>query len=30
VFYQASFSGIKFLWPPYGKFATKYLDFLTK
>lgn len=30
VFYQASFSAIKFLWPPYGKFATKYLDFLTK
>ena len=30
VFYQASFSAMKFLWPPYGKFATKYLDFLTK
>jgi coniferyl-aldehyde dehydrogenase len=30
VFYQASFSAVKFLWPPYGKFATKYLDFLTK
>ncbi|WP_297573322.1 coniferyl aldehyde dehydrogenase [uncultured Deefgea sp.] len=30
VFYQAPFSGIKLLWPPYGKFATKYLDFLTK
>ena len=30
VFYQAPFSAIKFLWPPYGKFATKYLDFLTK
>lgn len=30
VFYQASFSAIKFLWPPYGKFATKYLDFLTR
>ena len=28
--YQAPFSAIKFLWPPYGKFATKYLDFLTK
>jgi len=24
------FSAIKFLWPPYGKFATKYLDFLTR
>ena len=30
VFYQASFSAIKFLWPPYGKFATKYLNFLTR
>ena len=30
VFYQAWFSAVKFLWPPYGKFATKYLDFLTK
>ena len=30
VFYQASFSAVKFLWPPYGKFASKYLDFLTK
>ena len=30
VFYQASFSAIKFMWPPYGKFASKYLDFLTR
>ena len=30
VFYQAPFSAVKFLWPPYGKFATKYLDFLTQ
>jgi coniferyl-aldehyde dehydrogenase len=30
VMYQASFSALKFMWPPYGKFATKYLDFLTK
>lgn len=30
VFYQAAFSAIKFMWPPYQKFATKYLDFLTK
>jgi coniferyl-aldehyde dehydrogenase len=30
VFYQASFSAVKFLWPPYGEFATKYLNFLTR
>lgn len=30
VFYQAPFSAIKFLWPPYGKFATTYLEFLTR
>ena len=30
VFYQAPFSAVKFLWPPYGTFATRYLDFLTK
>ncbi len=30
VFYQAGFSALKFLWPPYGKFATKYLDFFTR
>lgn len=30
VFYQASFSSIMFLWPPYGKFATRMLNFLTK
>jgi coniferyl-aldehyde dehydrogenase len=30
VFYQAPFSAVKFLWPPYGNFATKYLNFLTK
>jgi coniferyl-aldehyde dehydrogenase len=30
VFYQAPFSAIKFLWPPYGKFATRYLEFLTR
>jgi coniferyl-aldehyde dehydrogenase len=30
VMYQASFSALKFMWPPYGNFATKYLDFLTK
>ena len=30
VFYQAPFSAVKFLWPPYGKFATKYLNFLSK
>jgi coniferyl-aldehyde dehydrogenase len=30
VFYQAPFSAIKFLWPPYGTFATRYLNFLTR
>ncbi len=30
VFYQAPFSAVKLLHPPYGKFASKYLDFLTK
>ncbi|QDL52713.1 coniferyl aldehyde dehydrogenase [Rhodoferax aquaticus] len=30
VFYQAPFSAVKLLWPPYGKFANTYLDFLTK
>jgi coniferyl-aldehyde dehydrogenase len=30
VFYQARWSAIKLLWPPYGKFATKYLAFLTR
>ncbi|MDO8248978.1 MAG: coniferyl aldehyde dehydrogenase [Rhodoferax sp.] len=30
VFYQARWSALKFMWPPYGKFASKYLDFLTK
>ena len=30
VFYQAYWSAVKFLWPPYGKLATRYLDYLTK
>ncbi len=30
VFYQAPFSAIKLLYPPYGNFASKYLNFLTK
>ena len=30
VFHQAWFSAIKFMWPPYGKFATTYLNFITK
>ena len=30
VFYQARFSSMKFLWPPYGKFADRVLAFLTK
>ncbi|WP_374295837.1 coniferyl aldehyde dehydrogenase [Acinetobacter sp.] len=30
VFYQAGFSSMKFLAPPYGNFATRMLNFLTK
>ena len=30
VFYQARFSSLKFLWPPYGKFADRMLAFLSK
>lgn len=30
VFYQARFSSMKFLMPPYGNFATKTLNFLAK
>ena len=30
VFYQAGFSAMKFLRPPYGKFATKAYDLLTR
>ena len=30
VFYQARFSTLKFLMPPYGKFADRVLAFLTK
>lgn len=30
VFYQARWSAVKFLWPPYGNFASKYLNFLTR
>lgn len=30
VFYQANFSGLKFLAPPYGKLATRVFDFLVK
>ena len=30
VFYQAHFSSLKFLWPPYGKFADRVLQFLTR
>lgn len=30
VFYQARFSTLKFLMPPYGKFASKMLAFLTR
>lgn len=30
VFYQARFSTLKYLMPPYGKFADRVLDFLTR
>jgi len=30
VFYQARFSALKFMAPPYGKFATRMLAFMTK
>jgi len=30
VFYQARFSSLKFMMPPYGKFADRMLGFLTK
>jgi coniferyl-aldehyde dehydrogenase len=30
VFYQARFSALKFMAPPYGKFADRLLAFLTK
>ena len=30
VFYQARWSALKFMYPPYGKFASKYLAFLTR
>ncbi len=30
VFYQTRFSTLKFLWPPYGKFADRVLAFLTR
>jgi coniferyl-aldehyde dehydrogenase len=30
VFYQANFSAMKYLRPPYGKFATRVYDFLVK
>ena len=30
VFYQARFSSLKFLWPPYGKLADRVLAFLTR
>ncbi len=29
VFYQARFSSLRFLWPPYGRFADRVLHFLT-
>ncbi len=30
VFYQARFSTLRFMMPPYGRFASKVLDFLTR
>lgn len=30
VFYQARLSGMRFIWPPYGKFADQYLKFFLK
>ena len=30
VFYQAPVSGMRFLWPPFGKLADRVLDFLTR
>ncbi len=30
VFYQARFSGMRFMWPPYGKWVDRYLKFLLK
>jgi coniferyl-aldehyde dehydrogenase len=30
IFYQARISGMRIMWPPYGKLATKYLGFLLK
>lgn len=30
VFYQARFSSLQFLWPPYGRFADRVLQFLTR
>ena len=30
VFYQAPLSGMRLLWPPFGKFAERVLDFLTR
>lgn len=30
IFYQARISGMRIMWPPYGKLANKYLGFLLK
>jgi coniferyl-aldehyde dehydrogenase len=30
VFYQAPLSGMRLLWPPFGEFADRVLDFLTR
>ena len=30
VFYQARFTGLRFIWPPYGRWVDRYLRFLLK
>jgi coniferyl-aldehyde dehydrogenase len=30
IFYQTRVSGMRLMWPPYGKLASKYLGFLLK
>ena len=30
IFYQARFSALKFMAPPYGRFAERFLEFMTK
>jgi coniferyl-aldehyde dehydrogenase len=30
VFYQARFSSMRLMWPPYGKWVDRYLKFILK